>query len=591
MAGRFASGSSRANFICGQKSLTPYFTRVAMSSPKIERALVSVSNKTGLTDFAKGLVAAGVEIFASGGSRRHLEEAGIPVREVAAYTGFPEMMDGRIKTLHPKIHGGILCRRNRPDDMAAIAEAGIVPFELVVVNLYPFEKTVARADVTLDEAIENIDIGGPTLIRAAAKNHQSVTVASAPLHYKEIHEQVQSQGATTPELRRELATAAFARTAEYDAAIAGFLTASMRAGYSAAAELQLHENLRESLKAKGIDVDRVVERSVAETQIDWMSGCLDLLILRRAQLRYGENPHQRATLYTFPGAGEETLVNAKQLHGKELSYNNYLDLDSALALVRSIGAPGVVVIKHNNPCGAAGDFSNISAALRRAWESDPLSAFGSVLGFNEPVDKSCAEFLSDGERFVEAIIAPGFTPEAFEILTTKPKWRANVRLLALEKLKYPTGSGHEYRQISGGMLRQSADDAPDNQADWKVVTVAQPAQAQKIDLQVAWSVCRHVKSNAIVLVKDLGTVGIGAGQMSRVDSVEIAIRKAGERASGAVLASDAFFPFDDSIHQAAAAGVAAVIQPGGSRRDDEVIAACNEHHLPMIFTGRRHFRH
>jgi phosphoribosylaminoimidazolecarboxamide formyltransferase/IMP cyclohydrolase len=310
---------------------------------------------------------------------------------------------------------------------------------------------------------------------------------------------------------------------------------------------------------------------------------------RKMRLRYGENPHQEAALFETRDAGEGSLLNAEQLHGKELSYNNLLDLASALAATRLLPAPSVVVLKHNNPCGAA-TADSAGEAVRRAWEGDPLSAFGSVLGFNVNVDAGAAEFLCEGERFVEAIIAPRFTPEAIEILTTKPKWKANVRLLAAGRMK----SGHgvyEFRQISGGMLWQTADDQPDDESEWKVVTNSQPTTEQLADLRFAWTVCRFVKSNAIVLAKDCMLVGVGAGQMSRVDSVEIAIKKAGERGRGAVLASDAFFPFDDSIHRAAEAGVAAVIQPGGSRRDDEVIAACNQHGVTMIFTGRRHFRH
>jgi phosphoribosylaminoimidazolecarboxamide formyltransferase/IMP cyclohydrolase len=542
-----------------------------MKSPKIERALVSVSNKAGLTELAQALVAAGVEIFASGGSRKHLETAGIPVREVAAYTGFPEMMDGRIKTLHPKIHGGILCRRDNPDDMAAIASQDIVPFELVVVNLYPFQETVAKPDVSLAEAIENIDIGGPTLIRGAAKNHEFVTVATSPMHYAKILEEVRSSGATTPELRRELAEAAFVHTAAYDRAIAGYLVGRSASGSPA---------------AEGI-VGSAVESEVDGASVE---SSIEFSLRLKQSLRYGENPHQTAALYVFPDAAKDALVNAEQLHGKELSYNNYLDIDSALAIVRSLPIPSVVVIKHNNPCGAA-SAEEIADALRHAWEGDPVSAFGSVLGFNEPVDAAAANFLAEPDRFVEAIIAPDFAPEAFEILTTKPKWKANVRLLKLETMMDQGRGEHEYRQISGGMLRQSADDLRDDDAQWKIVTNAQPTKAQQIDLRIAWSVCRHVKSNAIVLAKDLAVIGVGAGQMSRVDSVEIAIRKAGERARGSVLASDAFFPFADSIHRAAEAGVTAIIQPGGSRRDDEVIAACNEHHMGMVFTDRRHFRH
>ncbi len=524
-----------------------------MNFPKIERALVSVSDKSGLAELARGLAAAGVEIFASGGSRRHLEEAGIRVREVAAYTGFPEMMDGRIKTLHPKIHGGILARRDRPDDMAAIAQQGIVPFELVVVNLYPFQQTIAREGVSVDESIEQIDIGGPTLIRAAAKNHQFVTIACGPSQYGRILEQVRATGATTTELRRELAGAAFAHTADYDAAIAAYF----------------------SQLSRGADGEFPSAAAIA--------------LRRRAALRYGENPHQQAALYETADAANGSLVRAEKLHGKELSYNNLLDLDCALSAARSLPVPGVAVLKHNNPCGAA-TAATLGEAMRRAWAGDPLSAFGSVLGFNAPVDAAAAEFLAEPDRFVEAIVAPDFTPEAFEVLTTKPKWKANVRLLKVGDAR-PARGQREFRQISGGMLCQTADDRPDDEAEWEVVTSTEPSESQRVDLRFAWAVCRHVKSNAIVLVEEQSLVGVGAGQMSRVDAVQIAIEKAGERAQGAVLASDAFFPFDDSIHQAAAAGIKAVIQPGGSRRDDEVIAACNRHGLAMIFTGRRHFRH
>jgi len=534
-----------------------------MSSPKIQRALISVSDKSGLIEFAQALVAAGVEIFASGGSRRHLEQAGVPVREVAAYTGFPEMMDGRIKTLHPKIHGGILARRDNPADMLAIAEQGIVPFELVVVNLYPFQQTILRDDVTDEEAIENIDIGGPTLVRAAAKNHAFVTIACKPAQYPQILEQVCATGATTPELRRELAAAAFLHTSAYDTAIAVYF-ANLRAKLHADAAARI-ENL-----------DAFPDHYTISLRI-------------KDKLRYGENPHQSAVLYALPWSVSGSLVEAAKLHGKELSYNNLLDLDSALAIARSLPVPGVAVLKHNNPCGAA-TAATLGEAMRRAWEGDPVSAFGSVLGFNAPVDAAAAEFLAEPDRFVEAIIAPDFTREAFEILTTKPKWKANVRLLKVGAIESGR-SALELRQISGGMLCQNADDLPDDEAEWKFVTNAKPTDAQLADLRFAWVVCRHVKSNAIVLAKDQSLVGVGAGQMSRVDAVEIAIKKAGDRARGAALASDAFFPFDDSIYQAAAAGVAAIIQPGGSRRDDEVIAACNKHGLPMIFTCRRHFRH
>jgi phosphoribosylaminoimidazolecarboxamide formyltransferase/IMP cyclohydrolase len=528
------------------------------SSPRIERALISVSDKSGLVEFARGLVAAGVELFSTGGTRQHLADATLPVRDVAEYTGFPEMMDGRVKTLHPKVHGGLLCRRDHPEDMAALAAHGILSFELVVVNLYPFEKTVAKPGVAFNEAIENIDIGGPSMTRSAAKNHAFVTVATDPRQYGEILAQIRATGATTHELRRDLAGAAFARTAEYDTAIATYFSGLKRGSESSA-------------------------------QSDEVGATTSLTLQRRESLRYGENPHQSASLHAFADATANSLVNARKLHGKELSYNNLLDLDAALACVRSLPRPAMAVLKHNNPCGAA-TAATLREAAAKAWEGDPLSAFGSVLGVNVPVDAAMAEFLAEPGKFVEAIVAPEFTPEALSILTTKPKWRDNVRLLAVGSIE-PGRGARQWRQIDGGMLEQQADDCPDDASQWNVVTSAQPSAGLQRDLAFAWAACRHVKSNAIVLARDGALVGVGAGQMSRVDSVEIALRKAGDRARGAVLASDAFFPFDDSIYAAAAAGVAAVIQPGGSRRDDEVIAACNKHGLPMIFTGRRHFRH
>lgn len=524
-----------------------------MDSPKIEHALVSVSDKTGLVDFARGLVEAGIQLVSTGGSRKCLEEAGVPVRDIADYTGFPEMMDGRLKTLHPKVHGGILCRRDNPDDLAALAKHGIVPFELVVVNLYPFVETVSRPGITLPEAIEQIDIGGPTLIRAAAKNHSFVTVASDPRQYGTILEQVRGRGSTTLELRRELAGEAFAHTAAYDTAIATYFA--------------------------GLTGER--SESFPER--------MTLSLTRRELLRYGENPHQSAALYASPDAAPEALVNAKQLHGKELSYNNWLDLDAAVAIVRSLPRPAVAVLKHNNPCGAA-TAADLRTAIERAWDGDPVSAFGSILGFNVPVDAAAADFLAEPGRFVEAMIAPEFSREAIEVLTTKPKWKANVRLLAIGEL-LPGQAAMQLRAIDGGYLAQNADDLADDESQWQIVTDAKPTAAQLEELRFAWAACRHVKSNAIVLVRDGALVGVGAGQMSRLDSVEIAAKKAGDRARGAVMASDAFFPFDDSIHTAAAAGVVAAIQPGGSKRDAEVIAACNQREIAMIFTGRRHFRH
>jgi phosphoribosylaminoimidazolecarboxamide formyltransferase/IMP cyclohydrolase len=522
-----------------------------MESPRIERALVSVSDKTGLAAFARGLAARNVELFSTGGTRRHLEGEGLAVRDVAAYTGFPEMMDGRVKTLHPKIHGGILCRRDVPDDLAAMAAHGIVPFELVVVNLYPFEATLARGDVSRADAIEQIDIGGPSLVRAAAKNHAFVTVATCPDQYADILAEIEAKGGTTAERRFQLAGAAFAHTAHYDSAIADYFVRQDGA-------LPFPETLR-------------------------------LEFHRRELLRYGENPHQRAAQYAEPNAAGANLVTARQVHGKELSYNNLLDLDSALAIVRTLPGAAAVVIKHNNPCGAA-SAESLAVAARRALDGDPQSAFGSVLAFNDPLDVDTAEVLAEPGRFIEAIAAPEFMPEALEVLTTRPKWKANVRLMALGRIEAEPARW-DFRRLVGGLLVQEADVGPDTESEWKVVTRRAPTDAELVDLRFGWAVVRHVKSNAIVLAKDRTLLGTGAGQMSRVDSVQIALSKAAAGAAGSALASDAFFPFADSIHAAAEAGVTAVIQPGGSRNDAEVIGACDEHKIAMVFTGRRHFKH
>jgi phosphoribosylaminoimidazolecarboxamide formyltransferase / IMP cyclohydrolase len=532
-----------------------------MESPRIERVLISVSDKQGLADFARGLAAAGAEIYSTGGTRKHLESEGMAIRDVSDYTGFPEMMHGRLKTLHPKVHGGILCRRDNPEDMQALAEHGILTFELVVVNLYPFEATIRKPGVTLDQAIEQIDIGGPTMVRAAAKNHAFTTIASDPRQYGEILEQVRKSGCTTLELRRKLAGEAFAHTALYDRAVADYFAAGTL--YSGSA-------------AEGC-----------------FPGTLHLGFQRQQVLRYGENPHQHGAVYAAQSAGNgevaASAVTARQLNGKELSYNNLLDLDSALGIVRDFSEPAAVVIKHNNPCGAA-EAGTLAEALKLAMEGDPLSAFGSVLGLNRAVDAATAQVLTEPGLFVEAIIAPDFEPAALTILTTVPKWKANVRLMAVGKIAAPVAR-LSYRVLEGGLLLQDADVLPDPEEEWKVVTDCRPTAAQLADLRFAWAMVRHVKSNAIVLAKDRMLLGAGAGQMSRVDSVEISVKKAGDRVRGSVMASDAFFPFPDSIETAAAVGVVAVIQPGGSRNDPDVIAACNRHGVPMIFTGRRHFKH
>lgn len=551
-----------------------------MSSPKIQRALISVSDKAGLLPLAKQLTAAGIEIYSTGGTRKHLEAAGLPVQDVSAYTSFPEIMDGRVKTLHPKVFGGILCRHDNAEDRASLAEHGIRTFELVVVNLYPFRETVAKPGVAFDEAIEQIDIGGPSLVRASAKNHAFTSIATSPAQYERIAAEIAASGATSLELRRELAAAAFAHTADYDGAIAAWFSGQLTAANSSAA------------------------KSGSEA-VESLPELLNVSLRRKAALRYGENPHQRAGLYvdasdqtqSAAAGGSTSLASAPPLHGKELSYNNLLDLDSALAIVRGLTRPAVSVIKHNNPCGAAIATSageSLGDVTRRALDGDPVSAFGSVLGFNRPVDAAAAEVLAEPGRFVEAIVAPAFEPAALEILTTKPKWRNNVRLVAVGALK-PADPGAnaalDLRSIDGGVLVQDRDAGPNDLAAWKVATDKSPSDAERAALEFAWAIVRYVKSNAIVIVQGGTLVGVGAGQMSRVDSVEIALRKAGERAKGAVLASDAFFPFPDSIELAAKAGITAVIQPGGSVKDQEVVTACNERGLAMLLTGRRHFKH
>jgi phosphoribosylaminoimidazolecarboxamide formyltransferase / IMP cyclohydrolase len=522
-----------------------------MQSPPIRRALISVSDKLGLADFARALVDLGVSIYSTGGTRRHLEEHGVEVHDVSDYTGFPEMMDGRLKTLHPKVFGGLLCRHDIDEDMQSISRYGIHPFELVVVNLYPFEATISRPHVTEAEAIEQIDIGGPSLVRAAAKNYRFVTIATRPEQYSSILVDVTSQGHTSLNLRRRLAGDAFTATAAYDRTIAEYFSRTSAEG--------------------GFPV-------------------LETLVLRKkADLRYGENPHQRGAVYSEVDWRGPSLTSARQLNGKELSYNNILDLDSALAIVRSFAAPACAVIKHTNPCGAAAA-DHVCEAGRRALEGDPQSAFGSVLGFNRTIDVETAEMLCRPGLFIEAIVAPDYEAAAVGMLTTRPKWKDNVRLMQVGRLEDPRPDP-QFRQILGGMLVQEADVLPDIPSTWEVVTQAQPDESVWRDLEFGWNIVRHIKSNAIAVCQHSALWGSGAGQMSRVDSVEIALRKAGRHAQGGILASDAFFPFPDSIERAAAAGIAAIIQPGGSRRDDEVIAACNQFGMPMLFTHRRHFKH
>ena len=523
-----------------------------MDSPEVKRALISVSNKLGIVDFATGLVEKGVQIYSTGGTRRHLEQAGVKVLDVSEYTKFPEMMDGRVKTLHPKIFAGILARRNRADDLESMSDHDIVPFDVVIVNLYPFAATIANPNVLVEEAIEQIDIGGPSLIRAAAKNSDYVTVVSNPNQYAEILDEINKNGSTSIGLRRRLMAQAFQHTANYDLTIADYFS--------------------------------------GQTEGETFPATMTVVLNRQSVLRYGENSHQSAALYSSENNREASLVNSRQLHGKGLSYNNLLDLDAALNIVRGFDQPACSVIKHNNPCGAAiGD--SLKIAAERGFAGDPVSAFGSVVGVNRIVDGETATYLAEGDLFVEAIVAPGFDDEALEILVTKPKWKKNVRLLKVGDLE-PLRGGLEMRQLTGGVLVQDSDVVADDPDSWKIVTDCKPDDALMAELAFGWSMVRFVKSNAITLSKDCALVGVGAGQMSRVDSVMIAIRKAGEeRSKGSVLSSDAFFPFADSIPLAAAAGVSAIIQPGGSKRDQEVIDACNEHGIPMVFAGNRHFKH
>ncbi len=520
------------------------------------RALVSVSDKTGLVPFVNGLVELGFEIVSTGGTRRTLQEQGVQVIDISEYTGFPEIMNGRVKTLHPKVHGAILGRPDLTEDQSAMQEHGILPFELVVCNLYPFEETIAREGVTIPEAIEQIDIGGPSMIRSSAKNHAYVAVVTRPDQFDPVLDALKA-GPLAEETRRELAAAAFEMTARYDRAIANYMA---------------------SVTATRNDADSAFPAT------------LTLNYQRRTQLRYGENPHQQAAFYVEPSSEVATLAAAEQLHGKELSYNNLLDLDAALELVREFTAPAAVVLKHNNPCGAAiGETP--AEAFEAAYAGDPVSAFGSIIGFNRPVDLATAELMCDPGKFVEAIIAPAYDDDAFEALTTRPKWKANVRLMRCPALADTRAETLAIRTVGGGVLVQSRDDQPEAVAEWKVVTDRTPSDEERTTLEFAWKVCKHVKSNAIVFAKNGAVVGVGAGQMSRLDSAFIAAHKSDGRAAGGVVASDAFFPFRDGVDEAAKAGITAVIQPGGSRRDDEVIAACNEHGMAMILTGRRHFRH
>jgi len=516
----------------------------------IQRALISVSDKTGIVEFTQALQARGVEILSTGGTAKLLAQNGVTVIEVSDYTGFPEMMDGRLKTLHPKIHGGLLGRRGI--DEAVMSQHGIPPIDLVVVNLYPFEQTVAKPTCDLALAIENIDIGGPTMLRAAAKNHAAVTVVVDATDYPIVlAEMSANQGAVGAELRFSLALKVFEHTARYDGAIANYL-----------------------------GKQRADENGFTPT--------LSLQFKHVQGMRYGENPHQQAAFYVEHQAAEAGIATSVQIQGKELSYNNVADTDAALECVKAFGdTPACVIVKHANPCGVAVG-ETILAAYARAFKTDPTSAFGGIIAFNRPLDAVTAQAIIE-RQFVEVIIAPSILDEALPILATKQ----NVRVLACGEWGSPV-PGLDFKRVNGGLLVQDRDLGRVTAADLKIVTKRPPSEQELQDLLFAWKVAKFVKSNAIVYCKDGMTIGIGAGQMSRVYSARIAAIKAGDEkleVYGSVMASDAFFPFRDGLDAAAEVGVTAVIQPGGSVRDQEVIAAADEHGISMVFTGMRHFRH
>jgi phosphoribosylaminoimidazolecarboxamide formyltransferase / IMP cyclohydrolase len=507
----------------------------------VHRALVSVWDKEGLADFGRGLATLGVRLVSTGSTAGALREAGLEVTSVEEVTGSPEMMGGRVKTLHPAIHGGILADKSEPSHLDEIGRHGIEPFDLVAVNLYPFEATVAKGG-SPEEIVEQIDIGGPTLVRAAAKNHGSVAVIVSPVRYGEVLEAIREEGGVPRDLRLALAEEAFGHVALYDAAIARWF---------------------------GGRIDRLEPPPAVAVGLE-----------RIGALRYGENPHQRAALYRealSPGP----LGGAEVLQGKEMSYNNWLDAEAARALAGAFVDPAAVIVKHHNPCGAA-VAETTAEAYRRAFASDEVSAFGGVVAFNREVDPDAAGAMA--EVFTEVVVAPGFDEEALEAFAA----RENLRVV---RAPLPSGPGLEVRPIDGGALVEEADRVVEGREDLSVATSRAPTEEQWADLLFAWTVAARVKSNAIVLASGRATVGVGAGQMSRVDAVDIASRKAGDRARGSAMASDAFFPFRDGIDRAAQAGVAAVIQPGGSVRDEEVVAAAEEHGIAMVLTGRRHFRH
>lgn len=518
---------------------------------KIRRAIISVSDKSGVVRFAEGLAQLGVDILSTGGTAKALKDNGVSVKDISEYTGFPEMLDGRLKTLHPKIHGGLLGQRSKPEHMEKMKEYGIIPIDLVAVNLYPFEETVAKEGCLLEEAIENIDIGGPTMLRSAAKNYPDVTVIVDPEDYEYVLSELREKGEVSIETNFRLAKKVFQHTARYDGAISNYLG--------------LIENGRKVT-------------SFPET--------FTIQVKKVQELRYGENPHQRAALYREYLLKEPSVSNSIQVHGKELSFNNILDLDSAFETVKEFEEPAVVIIKHNNPCGVAISLKGLVDAFTKARDCDPVSAFGGVVSFNREIDEDTAREMS--EIFLEVVIAPGFNPKALEIL----KKKKDLRILQSPPLTVSfQREGYDFKKVVGGLLLQDRDLGSVPIEQWRVVTKRRPTEEEKRAMAFGWKVAKHVKSNAIVICREDRTVGIGAGQMSRVDSTRLAVMKAQSSTKGCALASDAMFPFRDGVDGGAEAGVTAIIQPGGSIRDDEVIAAADEHNIAMVFTGMRHFRH
>ena len=508
------------------------------------KALLSVSDKTGLLPFAKALTEKGIELISTGGTHKALQEAGIPVTGISDVTGFPEIMDGRVKTLHPKIHGGLLGVRTNPNHQAQMNENGIEAIDFVIVNLYPFKNTVANPNVKWEDAIENIDIGGPSMLRSAAKNHEAVTVVVDANDYNLVLAELNENGKTTLETRRKLAAKVFRHTAGYDALIADYLT-----------------------------------KESGETYPE----SITLTFEKKQDLRYGENPHQSAGFYQAPFAQNATIPFSTQIQGKELSYNNINDADAALAIVKEFDAPAVVAVKHMNPCGV-GTGETLLEATQRAYDADPVSIFGGIIATNREIEATVAQFLKP--IFLEIIIAPSFSAEALKILSTKK----NLRLLTVDLAGKPE-TALQYTSVQGGLLVQQADVLGFEDAEIRVVTVRTPTEKEWEDLKLAWKVVKHVKSNAIVVAKNQMTVGIGAGQMNRVGAAKIAFEQGGEKCQGAALGSDAFFPMADSVEAAAAAGITAIIQPGGSIKDQASVDVANAAGIAMVFTGLRHFKH